>query len=121
MKREKQDRLDEARALYVGELARSLERVVRVLSSLEGVERVSLFGSYARGRRDLFTDLDILVIMSTGEGFLERVRRLYGLLALPVDVDLLCYTPEEWRALQQRPLGRRILQEEVVLYEKRSP
>jgi len=86
---------------------------------VDQVERVGLFGSYARGRADLFTDLDVLVVMRTEEPFVERVKMLYGLLALPVDLDLVCYTPQEFEDLKDRPFLKRILEEEVVLYEKK--
>jgi hypothetical protein len=59
--------------------------------------------------------------MNTDKSFLERLRMLYGLLAVPVDLDLLCYTPDEWRKMRGRPFFKRVLQEEVVLYEKRRP
>ncbi len=36
-------------------LEESVQRIVKVLSG--NVEKISLFGSYARGRSDLFTDL----------------------------------------------------------------
>ncbi|OPX19406.1 MAG: hypothetical protein BZ151_09475 [Desulfobacca sp. 4484_104] len=82
---------------------------------------LSLVGSDARGRVDLFTDLDILVIMRTELPFPERLRQLYGLLALPLDLDLFCYTPEEFAALRERPFLKNLLQKEVVLYEKTCP
>ncbi|MEJ5376118.1 MAG: nucleotidyltransferase domain-containing protein [bacterium] len=110
---------DEDRLAYVRELEQALGRIVDVLSSVEEVERVSLFGSYARGRADLFTDLDILVVMDTDRAFLDRLRYLYGLLAVAVDVDILCYTPREFQTLKERPFLKRILQEEKVLYEKK--
>jgi len=110
--------LAETRTAYRKQLKASLDQIVAKLSALEGVERVSLFGSYARGRIDLLTDLDILVIMKTDKNFLERLGMLYGLLAVPVDMDLLCYTPDEWKAMRERSFFKRILQEEVVLYEK---
>jgi predicted nucleotidyltransferase len=117
------ERLDaavsERRAAYARLLDTSLRRVVDVLSKIDAVQRVSVFGSYARRRRDLFTDLDILVVIDTPESFLERQRRLYGLLTVPVDMDLLSYTPEEFRRLKQRPFLKHVLREEVVLYEKR--
>ena len=106
------------RAAYVRLLKESLSRIVDTLSSLKEVERVSLFGSYARGRADLFTDLDIMVVMRTDKGFVERLKMLYGLLAVPVDLDLLCYTPQEILSLKERPFFKQILQDEVVLYEK---
>jgi len=109
------------RAAYADLLERSLRRIVETLSKVEGVVRISIFGSYARGRADLFTDLDVLVIMETELGFVERLRILYELLAVPVDLDLLCYTPQEFRALKDTPFFSRIREEEVVLYEKKSP
>lgn len=109
------------RAAYAALLERSLRQIVTTLSSLAEVEKVSLFGSYARGRADLLTDLDILVVMKTEKGFLERLGLLYSLLAVPVDLDLVCYTPQEYQALKDRPFLKRILQEEVVLYEKKRP
>jgi len=92
---------------------------VNKLSALN-VHRVGLFGSYASGKTDLFTDLDILVIMDTDKPFLDRLTELYSLLALPVDVDILCYTPQEFDRLKHKPFFKRILAEEVVLYEKKS-
>lgn len=98
-------------------LDEAVTRVREVLPSLPGVRRVSLFGSYARGRADLFTDLDVLVVRETDEPFVTRHRSLYRALALPVDLDLICYTPEEFEALRERHFLRGILREEVVLYE----
>src|SRR5919204_4083002 len=95
----------------------AVARVREVLPSLPGVRRVSLFGSYARGRADLFTDLDVLVVRDTNEGFVVRHGELYRALALPVDLDLICYTPAEFEAMRERPFLREALREEVVLYE----
>ncbi|GIW40292.1 MAG: hypothetical protein KatS3mg076_0869 [Candidatus Binatia bacterium] len=110
--------LAEKRAAYVRELEAALAESIRILSSIEEVERVSVFGSYARGKRDLLTDLDLLVVMRTEMPFLERLGFLYGRLALPVDADIFSYTPEELRSLAERPFFRTMLRDEVVLYEK---
>lgn len=111
--------LAEARAVYVSSLEKTLQQVVAKLSVMPEVERVSVFGSYARGRADLFTDLDILVVMDTDQPFLDRMRTLYRLLAAPVDMDLVCYTPREFSELQDSPFLKRLRREEVVLYEKK--
>lgn len=108
------------RAEYARALEESVDKAVAVLSRLDEVRRISLFGSYAGGRRDLFTDLDILVLMDTAESFLDRLPRLYALLRLPVDLDLLCYTPREWKSLRDRPFFKEIRRREVVLYEKKD-
>lgn len=102
---------------YISLLKVSLEEAVAKLSKLSDVRRISIFGSYAAGKADLFTDLDILVIMETDKSFVERAKELYALLALPVDVDILCYTPEEFDQMKKTPFLRRILSEEVCYYE----
>jgi predicted nucleotidyltransferase len=107
-----------ARRRYALNLEEAVKRATECLSALPEVRRVSLFGSYARGRRDLFTDLDLLVIMDTDVGVVDRLRDLYALLSLPVDYDLVCYTPAEWEQLQDRTFWRRARQSEVVLYER---
>ena len=99
-------------------LRRSAGGIAAKLAPLD-VEKISLFGSYARGRVDLFTDLDVLVIMDTEKSFIERAGEIYSLLCLPVDADILCYTPEEFRRMRDTPFIKKILEDEVVLYEKK--
>ncbi|HFA59373.1 MAG TPA: nucleotidyltransferase domain-containing protein [Rhodospirillales bacterium] len=110
--------LERERARYRAALEQAVERLRTRFSALPEVERVSLFGSYARGRRDLLTDLDVLVVMRTDEPFLERLRRLHRLAGAGVDLDILCYTPTEFARMKTRPFLRHALKDEVVLYEK---
>lgn len=110
--------LGKLRAEYLARLEASLRKAVAVLSALPGVRGILLFGSYARGQRDLFTDLDLIVIMESDEDFLSRTARVYEYLDFPVDADVLVYTPEEFAALRERPFFRRALREGKVLHEK---
>lgn len=105
------------RAAYVRRLEEAVQRIRTVLADVPGIQRVSLFGSYAHGRRDLFTDLDLFVVWDTDRPLLERQRHLYSLLGVPVDLDIVCYTPAEFEATADSPFNRRILQKEVVLFE----
>jgi len=111
--------LSQRRNEYAELLQQSVHKVIRELSGQ--VEKISIFGSHAKNKPDLFTDLDILIIMRTERPFLERLKEIYSLLSLPVDSDILCYTPEEFEALKGRRFFREILKKEVVLYEKGSP
>ncbi len=61
------------RAGYIEALGKAVERIREVLPRMPEVEPVVLFGSYARGRRDLFTDLDVLVVMRPDKPFVERI------------------------------------------------
>ena len=107
------------RARYVAALAENLESVVEQLSAIPAVQRVILFGSYAAGRRDLFTDLDILVVMDSPLSFVPRNADLAGRVRAGVALDLLAYTPQEMDQMRDRPFIRHALETGKVLYEKR--
>ncbi len=62
-----------------------------------GAERAVVFGSWARGTADGFSDLDLVVVLETELPRVERPRALAALVdALPLGVDLLVYTPGEF-------------------------
>jgi predicted nucleotidyltransferase len=107
------------RAAYARALDAALGKIVAQLSQMPEIERVILFGSYAAGRRDLFTDLDLLVVMNTDQDFVHRTAGLYGKIQTDVDLDMLVYTPEELRQNQERGFIRQALQTGQVVYEKK--
>lgn len=67
--------------------------------------RIVLFGSWATGRADQASDMDILVVAETDRPFqlaatlLEPVRAALA----PRRVDLVVVTPEQWDFLQHVP------------------
>ncbi len=101
-------------------LAETLQQVVAALAERPDVECVILFGSYREGRRDLFTDLDLLIVLATDLDFLSRTAQMYQYLSAPVDMDLLAYTPEELERIRDRPFISRILEQGEILYEKQG-
>lgn len=109
--------LSAQRRRYVEALEHDLQGLVRQLSAMPEVRRVVLFGSYAAGRRDLFTDLDLLVVMESPLAFVERTAELAGRLRAGVALDLLVYTPEEMERMRERPFMRHVLRTGEVLYE----
>jgi predicted nucleotidyltransferase len=86
--------LEQDRSLYRESLDLALKEVTSFLADKPEVERIVLFGSYAAGRRDLFTDLDLLVVMSSDLDFVSRTAQVYSQIAVGVDLDLLVYTPQ---------------------------
>lgn len=100
-------------ALLESELARLVEELKRLGASL-----VMVFGSYAKGRRDRFTDLDILAVLHSDEPFVPRLGRIYAALAPKVDADIIVYTPQELEEIKERPFVRRALSEGQVLYAR---
>jgi len=108
----------EKREQYTAALADSLEAVVAALAKRPDVERAILFGSYQEGRRDLFTDLDILIVVESERDFVSRTAEMYGYLSTGVDMDLLVYTPEELERNRHRPFFRRVLEQGETIYER---
>jgi predicted nucleotidyltransferase len=113
--------LAQRRIEYGTALDRAFSRIIAHLASLPEVERVILFGSYAAGRRDLFTDLDLLVVMASKQGFVQRTAELYRQLDVDIDMDLLAYTPEEFKRQRDHGLVRQALKTGKVVYEKKRP
>jgi predicted nucleotidyltransferase len=99
-------------------LADALSQIVAALARRPDVERAVLFGSYAEGRRDLFTDLDILIVVESPLDYVTRTAEMYSYLSSSVDLDLLVYTPEELARNRDRPFVRQALEKGRTIYEK---
>jgi predicted nucleotidyltransferase len=113
--------LKQRRAQYCQALEDALGGILDRLTKMPEVEKVILFGSYAAGRRDLFTDLDILVVMDTQENFADRTARLYRQLSTDVDMDLLVYTPQEFERKRRSGFVKQALATGQVMHEKQRP
>lgn len=110
--------LDQRRSEYKQALDDSLSRIVTHLSAMPEVDRVILFGSYAAGRRDLLTDLDLLVVMQSQQDFVQRTAAMHQRLQAGVDLDLLVYTPQEFERQREHGIVRQAVRTGKVLYEK---
>jgi predicted nucleotidyltransferase len=111
--------LAKKRSAYRQDLEKASRSILRQLSAMPEVEKVILFGSYAAGRQDLFTDLDLLVVMTSTKDFVTRTAELYQQIQAGVDLDLLAYTPEEFEQQKNSRFMRYALKTGKVLYEKR--
>jgi len=109
------------RTRYAADLEAAVDEVVDQLRGLPEVRRVILFGSYARGRRDLYTDLDLLVVMDSDLDFVTRNAAVAGQIRCGVALDLLVYTPAEIERTQEQPFLRHVLATGKVVYENEFP
>lgn len=92
------------RDALLAELGRSAERLSREFPE---VEKVLLFGSFARGDHTPESDVDLLLIVSRTEvPFLERSDRYRDFfLGIPLDVNLTVYTRGEADRMLQDVFG----------------
>jgi predicted nucleotidyltransferase len=78
--------------------------IVRRIVDVAQPEKVILFGSRARGDAHPGSDYDLLVIKQSDEPRYRRSAPLYVALAdLPVEVEVMVYTPQEVEEWSQVP------------------
>lgn len=81
-------------------------------------ERIILFGSRARGDNFKTSDFDFIVVSEKfrGQHFLKRPSEMYQFWDQDVDLEAICYTPDEFaRKLKQRGIVRAAVQDGVEL------
>jgi predicted nucleotidyltransferase len=115
-----ENKIKQKREEYARALDSAMRDIIAQLSQIPEVEKVILFGSYAAGRRDLFTDLDLLVVIDSELDFVHRTAEMYAKIHTNVDMDLLVYTPEEFTKNQDSRFIRKVLETGQVVYEKKS-
>lgn len=84
-------------------------------------KKAIVFGSYARGEADEYSDLDLIIVAETETPFWERFRDYAGIYDIwRKGLDMLIYTPDELERMQseENPLITHALGEGVVIYEK---
>lgn len=82
-------------------------------------EKIILFGSAARDKRNLNSDADFLIIKKETPLYgADRIRELSRIIDRNIPVDLLIYRPEEFekRLKMGDPFLKSILKEGKVLY-----
>ena len=98
-----------------------LRRVGEKIAGLPGVEKVILFGSYARGNPTPDSDVDLLVVWNTRRPRTERwmaVSRLFS--RRPFPMDIIVRTPRQFKDALTRNdcFIRDVVSTGKVLFEK---
>jgi predicted nucleotidyltransferase len=84
-------------------------------------KQIFLFGSHARGNADQLSDFDLIIVYSTTKPFLDRLRELYTLWTIRKGVDILAYTPSEFREMKRYSFFiQEVIKEGILLYEAKS-
>jgi len=80
------------------EVMRRVMAFKKEASRLVPIERLIIFGSFARGEDRPDSDVDMIIVSKgfAGVGFLKRPVGLRLLWRRGVPVDMICLTPEEF-------------------------
>jgi predicted nucleotidyltransferase len=98
----------------------NLQRIVEDIKKYFDPEKIIVFGSAATGKVRPDSDIDLVVVRRTTAPFFRRGADMAVQLDYDVGLDLLVYTPEEFKAAVKE---RRFFRDEIVkrgkvLYDK---
>lgn len=98
-----------------------IKRYIKSLSKDIKVERVILFGSYANGKPDKWSDIDLAIFSPDFKkrNHLENLQLLSSLNSREVDwlIEALPYTPEEYENADPRSFLGEIKRTGKVVYQ----
>ena len=81
------------------DIARFKDRLSKKLS----LKKMLLFGSYSKGVQRVESDVDIILVSPSfkGKRWIKRAPALYKYWPYNYQLDLLCYTPEEFNRIKK--------------------
>ena len=98
---------------------RTVDRAIRQWAAEAGHKRpealrIGYFGSYARGKSGVGSDLDVLIIVKSSDKAFERRGLDWDVAELPVPVDVLVYTKDEWESLRKQGRFHSTVTQEII-------
>jgi uncharacterized protein len=93
-------------------LETELHRYVTILLEHYDPRSVWVFGSMATGTVHEWSDIDLVIVKETNQRFLERTKEVLRLLQPKVGLDVLVYTPDEFKQLCQE---RAFVRDEIMV------
>ena len=98
-----------------------IEIITKTVTQITNVQKILLFGSYARGEENTDSDIDICIITKDPRRNLELMKDIrYSIFTkIKAPLDILIYKPEEFstRSNMKYSLEEEIAHEGVLLYE----
>jgi predicted nucleotidyltransferase len=106
----KRTEVDKAARIWASQLVQQKPEVIKL----------GYFGSYARGDWGVGSDLDLIAVVERSEKAFEMRSLDWDVSRLPVPAQILVYTVDEWKSLQQE--GKRfastLARETVWVHDK---
>ncbi len=92
--------------------------VERLAKTRSDIIQIGYFGSYARGDWGVGSDLDLVIIVDRADQPFEMRPSQFDTLELPVPVDILVYTLEEWQLNHAKKFFQALEKEAVWVYRR---
>lgn len=92
--------------------------VETLVKTQSDIVQIGYFGSYARGDWGVGSDLDIILVVDRENTPFEMRSSRFDTLEIPVPVDILVYTLEEWQMNQRKKFFQTIENEAVWVYRR---
>jgi hypothetical protein len=84
-----------------------LRKFARLLKDKYEVEKIYLYGSFARGDFNEGSDIDLIIVGKFDGRMSERIRKIFDLTSLPIEP--LVYTEPEFEGMKDRVFFKEIL------------
>ncbi len=84
-----------------------LRELANLLKSEHKVNKVYLYGSFARGDFNEGSDIDLIIVGEFQGKMPQRIKKIFDLTSLPVEP--LVYTEAEFEQMKQRPFLKQVL------------
>lgn len=81
-----------------------LEMVLQKLGG-KNIAAAYIFGSFACGKEQLWSDIDLIIVKDSNLPFIERPREFFDLLDIGIPLDILVYTPDEFEKIKKEKNG----------------
>ncbi|MBU0569328.1 nucleotidyltransferase domain-containing protein [Patescibacteria group bacterium] len=104
-------------------LQTEIDRVVDILKDKYQPEKIILYGSAIHGKTHEWSDLDLVLVKKTNKRFYDRIGDvlllLYSLKS-ETPVDVLVYTPEEYKRMSGESwfIGEEVNKKGKILYQQ---
>ena len=101
---------------------KEIQKIARQIVEKFQPRKIILFGSYACGKPDEDSDVDLLVVMDTEEQPIHTAARISAAIDHDFAIDVLVFRPAELEASLQRKsvFATEVMSKGIVLYEDRD-
>lgn len=83
------------------DIRESLKIFIHTLVKVFKIERIILFGSYARGDYHENSDIDLIIVGNFEERFFDRIGNILDLVPYNLNIEPLVYTKNEFQKMSE--------------------